>query len=1141
MHFTEAQRKAIYTLDKNLVVVAGAGSGKTSVLVNRYLQLLEQHRGETDWSLSSIVAITFTEKAAKEMRARVRDAIDKRAETSGDDQAHWRKYQQEMDSARISTIHSLCALLLRANAAEANIDPAFQVLDEADAALLADEAIEQAMVGIAADDVMTSLFEAWTPDQIRRALRSHLETEITETRPAAELYAAWEQFYPSASEQLLTELRAAPTFSGLLNWRPDVAPAPDDDDKIGAAYYLVQQCLPDVLSGATEVAYRALEQIAELDLRGGSASKWGGKEGKAEAVKVLGAIRDTAKAMLKQRVPFDPEVEHIAAQFTACWNAAIQHTQATFRQMKQERALLDFADLERRARELLQFDEVCARYRGREFQYLLVDEFQDTNAAQRDIIYALTGLNRATQQASNLFVVGDPKQSIYAFRGAQVEVFDEVRNEIVTRGGEAVDLARSFRSHLPLVGLFNTLFQPLLEGYTAMDSERKWHDPEIIDVIALRKQERADGEKMSADNMRAWQAAELALYLKQRIETQTLIYDKERRVTRTAGYGDCAVLFQAIAHMTYVEDAFKRLDIPYVTHAGRGYYNRPEVWDLLNLLKALHNPADNLALASALRAPLFGLDDDILYKLRQMPYALLWDALHAAELDNLNSRPLQFAKQTLPELAAMAQRVTLPELLNAILRATAYTAVLRGQEDGARKVNNVEKLIEMARRNSRLSLGEFLRYLEELTDRETREGEAAIETGGAVQLMTVHAAKGLEFPIVALFDCSYEHHRVPELLPLPGAGIVCKIGEATPYLYALAAKALTEAEREEKLRRFYVAATRAQDYLVIIGDLHDGKTESKSWERSWMGRFFDVFSLPRDPQTIETSIGNGVRLLCPVAPPALDILYQSPHNGWLLIGSAQCVPLEPPLLVPVPPAPLPPPQTLAATDLAVLGEAHLKAPEGLRQFRNYILHNTPTALRSQSVDRAASQPSQRTRGEIVHKTLQWLHTIEDMPDYATRLEQLIRASAWAQGVTKETVFQPVCDEVGELIEHIRASALWQEIRSAEEIYREYPFSFRCAGRIINGKIDVLFRIGKRWHVVDFKSDNVKPEYLHWHAQRYYMQVGVYAAAVTEALGKAPIVRLHYLRPNVTLKIESEVWRAAVSEIEARLIEAMAKR
>ncbi len=1112
MQFTDEQSQAIHTLDQNLVVLAGAGSGKTSVLVNRYLHLLEQN---PEWPIASIVAITFTEKAAKEMRARVQDAIDKRAETPGTARDQWVNRQGELDSARISTIHSLCAMLLRANAAEAGVDPAFQVMEEADAALLAEEAIELAMIDLASDADTAALFEYWTPTDIRKELREHLETPVIETRTGDELYAAWEQIYLDHLAQLIERLRENTQFLKALEWRS--AANPPDTDKLYGFFKAAWEHKEDILFGSAENIFAALSIFSKFRPEWGSQANWGGEAGKIEASQIIDILKKTAAGTLAAWGSFDPATERAAAHYSALWNRAIQHTQEVFREKKQERAFLDFADLERRTRELLNdYPEVSQRYRGKEFNHLLVDEFQDTNAAQRDIVYALSGL----KTKGSLFVVGDPKQSIYAFRGAQLEVFYQVRQEIIDSGGREIYLADSFRSHDLMVDAFNTLFARLLPDYQPMRAKRTWDTPEIIEVIAVDKKTRED-EDLSAERLREWQAAELAQRLQTMVASETLIYDKEHRVTREVNYGDCAVLFQVIAHMQYVEDAFKRAGIPYVTHAGRGYYNRPEVWDLLNLLKALHNRADNLSLASALRSPLFGMNDDVLYMLRRMPYKSLWDAILAAEFEN---DVLQFVQHTLPELAEMARRVTLPELLGAILRTTAYTAVLRSQPDGARKVNNVEKLIEMARRNTRLSLGEFLLYLRDLTDRETREGEAAIETRGAVQLMTVHAAKGLEFPVVSLYDCSYDYERVSGLIHVPEFGILCKVGDKTPYIYTNAAKGIIEAERAEKLRRLYVAATRAQDYLILVGALN-----TRGWDRSWMGQVFEALNLQIDPERIETRFDYGIRLYKPVEPPKVAIVPEPP-NGWQLIGVNEYEPLEPPLLAPLPPPPVPPPQTLAASDLGLLGEAYIK-PNGLTEFRNYILRNTTTVLRGHSADRVSSAPSKRTIGEIVHSALQWLHTGVD-------IDQQIRASAWSLGVSNETIVAPVLLEVHEMIQQIRGTSLWQEIMSAEEIYREYPFSFKLGGRIVNGKIDVLFRIGKRWHVVDFKSDSVRPEFVHWHSRRYHMQIGAYAAAVTEALGKAPITRLHYLRPNITITVEQDDWRNAVSEIEEKLQQAM---
>lgn len=283
---------------------------------------------------------------------------------------------------------------------------------------------------------------------------------------------------------------------------------------------------------------------------------------------------------------------------------------------------------------------------------MLVDEFQDTNAAQRDIVYRLCAADRP-EGAGRLFVVGDPKQSIYAFRGADVSVFDDVRRDLLDSGGRELPLAMSFRAHERLVGAFNDLFGAILtvgDGPTAryeiglgtpMTAHRACdlgaapHQAQPITALAIPRLDKTLApEFQTKEEMRRWEAWALAQKLIEMVETGASIWERgpEGGGYRPAGFGDVAVLFRAMTSAPLVEDVFKATGIPYVTIAGRGYFDRQEVWDLLNLLRALHNPGDDLALAAALRSPLFGLSDEALLALRLPPEGSraplpLWQAL----------------------------------------------------------------------------------------------------------------------------------------------------------------------------------------------------------------------------------------------------------------------------------------------------------------------------------------------------------------------------------------------------------------------------------------------------------------------------------------------------------------------------------
>ncbi len=882
MDLTAEQRAAVTLHDRNLIVTAGAGSGKTRVLVERFIALLDMH---PDWPLPSIVAITFTEKAAAEMLSRVRAAIEDRirADAAARDErslARWLEHRAALAQARIGTIHSLCATILRANPAEAVIDPDFEVLDEAEAGLLLDDAVETALARLTTEDrpgsQILALYDlrdvrAVLGRYARRGAATDVERALDVTPEA--LFAYWQATWAETTQETMHTALADPALHDAFGWiAPETLPA---DDKLADIWRAVFAHEDALFNGDPDAFARTVEALAAgIKLNVGSAKAWGDRETVAASKEALGTIRDWAKAVLKDSLPAPAEADANAAHLLMGWRDVIALAAEVYDALKVERGVLDFDDLEARTHDLLEsVPAVAERYAhpvNGEFRQLLVDEFQDTNATQRDIIYRLAGIGGPGSDG-RLFVVGDPKQSIYAFRGADVSVFAAVREDLLARGGAELPLSISFRAHAPLIDAFNAVFGRILTPgsgpgaryevergmpMAAVRPGETWHAAPLC-VIAIR-QPGGDSPRLNAGDRRRWEAWEVATQLHQWVDEAAPVWDREARAYRPARYGDMAVLFQAMGSVTLYEDVFKAAGLPYLTIAGRGYYDRPEVWDLLNLLAALRTPGDDLALAVVLRSPLFGLSDDALLALRLARDAggrslTLWDALmspDAAPLfpgDEQSAR--DFACDVLAELRDMAGRATVAEVLARALDLTGILAALTGLANGARRRGNVEKLLGLARESGRVALGAFLDYARDLTAREVREGEAAVEAENAVKLMTVHASKGLEFPIVALVDASWARRGTesPAFRIDPEAGAACLLPEATPgeevaepFAYQLTRRLAERRDRAERRRLLYVGATRAADLLLISGSLDRCPPEA------WLGQWLDALSAEPD-------------------------------------------------------------------------------------------------------------------------------------------------------------------------------------------------------------------------------------------------------------------------------------------------------
>jgi len=1181
MQFTTEQQDAVDIHDKNLIVVAGAGSGKTRVLVERYLQLLGAN---PDWPIKSLVAITFTREAAFEMRHRLRLELERRATPADEDV--WRRHLSEMDSARIDTIHGLCASILRANAAQAGIDPKFDVLDEIESSILLENAVEEVLATSAPESL--ALFSFYDADKILSAITRQDLVSLAlpgEAPNPDALLRTWREQWSGEVLRACKQLCQSEDAQKILS----DAGYPSDD-RLGMLYVQYQAYLTSI--AAEDDAEVIWQLIAECHSRGavgniGSAASWGGAEAKQEAAGLLRGARARMKELLDEIGEPLGELDAQSAQLLPLWIRLLARVQDAYRKLKQERALVDFDDLERLTAEVLSQEHIRRRYREAEFNHLLVDEFQDTNDRQWQIIRALADLDRGAA----LFAVGDPKQSIYGFRGADVSVFNRVREQIAgDANGKELSLSASFRSHRRLIEQFNGLFKPVLARdddsptadfqvpfdtpMTAFREESPGDPP--IECILLDYQARGENgdlparnprraRRIPADEMRRWEAFEIAQRVKGLIASGRLVFDRDCGGFRPIQYGDIAILFQAMSKVKIYEDCFKTRGIPFLTIAGRGYYDRQEVWDVLDLLRCLHNPLDNLSLASALRSPIFGFSDDLLFALRLMkdPHPSsnnplpLWAAMRIAQISDApgitdeDQDLLKFALDTLDQLRQIAGRVTIFELLGRALTSTGYLSILTGLPDGARRRGNVEKLLQLAEDSGKITLGKFSRYLEDLSSREIREGEVLVAAGNAIRLMTVHASKGLEFPMVILADASWTRGSgaAPTLLSDANFGLSCQVFDVAQnkavaaFAHRRNASLLARKEAAERKRLLYVAATRAQDYLLVSGQMTFNRNGQLS-ARGWLGQLlaaFDMHDLERKEEGWHSFNGDKIRVLMPPLPPSHRDL-QAGFDAGIRTSEALQTPgelpsLPPPLIKAIPPQSGLSLKHISATQLADFG-AYRHSSGQIREFYRRRLHSPAgnekpiTAPNAGALGRRMT--SRRVLGSIVHDLLRFGHY--DATD------DLIRSCAWQAGLTLNRDIDETVDAVKRLLADFRQSNVFYWISSARAghrpVYTELPFVYRAGGRIIHGVMDLLLQgPDGAWTIVDYKTTSLQGS-RQTRVRRYTLQLAVYAAAAQARLrlSDLPATYVHYLADNSTLPIDKHDCLAELNALEARILE-----
>ena len=1126
MHPSPEQRPAILARGCDVAVTAGAGTGKTLTLVARYLSLLAE-----GLPLRSIVAITFTRKAARQMRNRVREEVRRylvRSDLLPEERARWQDLYTALDAARIGTIHSLCTEILRAHPAEAGVDPRFEVLDEGQTNILRGRAVDEALAWAADDEQAVALFALLGERGLRGVLevllRQRLDAQEALAGLPADLLAHWQQVLAERQQQALDSLLAGPGWAeACAILRGSAATEPDDRMEVQrrAALAAIQGAagsLADRLAGLT--------RLDGINLSGGRKGAWPGGEAELgavkEALRTLRALWQAQSEVLGLSLSqLDRDLAEALPALRVTWALACQRYDG----FKRERNALDFDDLEQGALALVREDGAVRARWQRDVRAILVDEFQDTNGRQRDLVALLNG------GAGKLFIVGDAKQSIYRFRGADVTVFRAER-ERIGREGAAFPLDTSYRAHRDLVQGLNDLLRPVLGE--AGDVQRPWVEP-FARLLHHREEPGPGfappyvelhltvGSKAEGALERAADA--LAGRILQLVGGGVQLVEDGQ--ARPLGYGDVAILCRASTSFGPYEDGLERAGVPFLTVAGRGFYGRPEIRDLLNSLQALADPTDDLALAGTLRSPAFALSDAALYGLclerdRGEGGGSLWAVLQraGAGLDGEDGQRAARAVRLIADLHGRVGRSPVADVLKALLDATGYRAALvqAGQPRGAR---NVAKLLADAHASGIVGVGEFLEYVSGLRDSGTREGEARATAEGAVQVMSVHAAKGLEFPVVVIGDATYGGRGGGGVLIASGLGVLLPLkgeDDALPAIYRLGKQRDGDQEAAEADRLLYVAATRAREKLIVSGcvSLKQGCVSGKPG--GWLGRVAGPLGLAEQSIDYDEEGTGSLCLELPVGGTAVSCTFYEPGYDWACPERSRraCrarrteteagpVVLPPPLLEPVPAG-------VEPVDARVAEQERIPPQRVWRVVPAAKQPSAPAWVVGSVVHEALA--AWRFPGDVPAKwssptlTLPspWEGEGEALAGPGDGFRRWAEARARGYGITDAQELADAVRESRRLLRGFQAHPLYGEMDGAERRLHEVPYSLEVNGRVESGIIDVLYLREGAWTIVEFKTDRVKDQADLERVlakEKYEVQARRYVAAVERLLGQRP--------------------------------------
>jgi len=1222
------QQAAARTLDRNVTVEAGAGTGKTTTLTERYLTILRAHLDgpaalhdeatddATPYQLPDgieritdpdaarrlaerIVVTTFTDRAAEDLkqsiRAKIRDRLDDI--TDPDQWALWRAAADGIEASYIDTTHGFCGRILEEYAIQhPDIDPQFDVIDEDDAthlintvgkefietdppetrtlaALFDRQKLGDVITGLLSEQAMT---DAWL---------SHINS-LTDTNDYEAFLVELHPFAADPGELLRTTLPDVHTLCDLLadeavqdrfgsNPMTYVGnPLLEFADRLDD-YDLAAQSPIEQLSLCIELCDVLTNGDNELYSEG---NYFGNKSFRTASDDTATQFQETIDTVLETLAPDTQPIEASVAadrdahEYLLALASLTKQAREKYEDRKRQRGVLDYNDLITHTIQFLENDSAAANQLRSDIWYVMVDEFQDTNTRQWQLIQSLVTASE-TFDADTVFVVGDTKQSIYRFRDADVTVFDTAVTTLHTANppsksiNAAPELVTNFRT-LPATlhainGLFDGIFAyggtepyeavsgPLTPGRTPIpdvdplteyipvpveDELRDRYLPAEHALQALPESEPADIE-----------ATAIASRIAALLNNETNITDERSGETDSETTGqpvepdDIAVLIRSRNALKDYERALRDASIPYTVVKGEGFFETSEIRALVSLFRAIADPSDEIALYATLRSPLCGVADETIAAIHD-PDTPLWDCLRTADDDVLQTVASDFDRWQSyagTDTTTAAPRVTTwTEFIDRILDETGYLTSVAADERGVAAVANVDKFREKLRDFDANGVPSLTRVVARLSEQSTQgrtEAEANVAaTGSGVRIMTIHEAKGQEFPVVVvpgldkgftdkarLSNGSVEFERVPvngDRIPLIGLKTPAENwgdDDRTTLMRHTARDRRRAEEHAEEKRILYVACTRAEDHLILTGrhtsddDHSTGITQPdpenpSSW-RDWVQPV--LFGTDDDAakawQTLETTgeftttlpvsiAGDTHTGSITVRTPPSDVSYSTTHPPVEPTTQRSTYDYTPDWETILSPS---------ALSGLTNGTKELERDHESRQIRPVTPTETETGDRHR-IDRDNRSMSAAVFGQAVHRLCETRPPRESWPEFI----QQITHEEHSAGNPTPPVSLATSDLQSIETAADRAISFLDSLHNQLEVlsaYDEFPIDMEFPHGQLSGFIDHLIVTPDAYHVIDYKTDRKHDnestaEFLTRRATHHEPQVLAYAAALSQA-------------------------------------------
>lgn len=1205
--WTDEQWKAIWATGHDILVSAAAGSGKTAVLVNRMIEKVIAKENPID--VDELLVVTFTNASAAEMRHRLADALEKEI-AKDPHNAHLRKQLSLVNKAQISTLHSFCLSIVRQYAYLLDIDPGFRIASEGEISLLRDDVLKDVLEeAYSAEDEnevnrIYRLVDSFTSDRddqdIEVLIDQLYDTARVHPEPKKWLHSLVEQYQipndvtvddlpfiehlKSAIEFQLEEARSHLLTVRKCALMPD-GPAPYGET-VELDLALIQEASRRIRSSWQEayeffstLKWSTLARVAKDSCDEELKKKAQDKRNKAKDI--VKKIQDTYFARKPERLI--EEIRLMAPTIETLVKLTLQFDEK-FKQAKLEKAIVDFSDLEHYALEILTIEEdgkikpspVAIEFQQR-FKEVLVDEYQDTNMLQETILQLVKS---GDESNGNLFMVGDVKQSIYRFRLAEPMLF---LNKYLTfeeepkSSGLKIDLNANFRSRKEVLYGTNYIFEQVMgekvgeikyDEKAALKPSAPYDDVEVPVELAIIYEEQpdtsTDNEEEDIDLIiqeEMKKSQQEARYIIQRIremmDAGATVYDTKQKDPgkrmRPMRYSDIVILMRSMTWSNDIIEEFKAANIPLYAESSKGYFEALEVMIMINLLKVIDNPYQDIPLASVLRAPFVGLTENEMALIRLTEkQASFYEAVkifvekeHSGLEIGTQAKLEKFLKQ-LDNWRDLARRGSLSDLIWQIYLDTNYYEMVGAMSNGKQRQANLRALHDRAlsfEKSSFRGLFRFLRFIDRMKSRGDDLGIAKSigEKDDVVRLVTIHSSKGLEYPVVFVAGLGSNFNLMdfnqPYLFDQEYGLAVKAIDPDNRIMYTslpfLAMKEKKKLEmKAEEMRILYVAMTRAKEKLVLVGSVKDWEKTKQNW--------CEVQSLAQDemlPDYVRARARNYLDWIGPAI---------SRHASFKDFSDTDYTPIQHP----------------STWQVSVISnDSFMKKQEKMEETENELARKEVDDSLLQELERRFTHiyPFERATKKKSKTSVSEMKRIENLQQedeseyfgiyYKNRKKSFVKRPIFMQekqltpteiGTAMHTVMQHVpqqgfinTEEAQRFLEtlvekqliteeemkaiqieqllHFFATPIGKRFSNAKKLYREVPFTLSVSdaegdSQMIQGIVDCLMQdYDGKWVLLDYKTDKILPFFEEEEAlivemsKRYSVQIRLYAEAVEKIL------------------------------------------